>query len=708
MKKLFLIAWVSIFSFAGMAQQKELEWKDYLNPDFYASRIRGLDWIPNSTYYSFVKNDTLWKVNARKLKKEVVISTSDLNRVLVPMGLDSLKRLPRITWTNPETITFIRDYKIWSYDIKHKKAKVLNSYDKQAENTDIAPKTHNVAYTKGQNIFVTVGQKEKQVTFDTTPGIVNGTSVHRSEFGIYKGIFWAPKGDAFAFYHKDETMVSNYPLVKTTARVAELENIKYPMAGMESHQVKVGVYHVNTDKVIYLDTQGEKEDYYTNITWGPEEKYIYVAELNRGQNHMRLNQFSATDGTFIKTLFEEKNDRYVEPEHLLHFLPNNPNQFIWFSERDGYQHLYLYNTDGKLITQLTKGDWIVNDIKKISDDGKKVWFYGTKNSPLNRDLFVLDLKKKTVKDATGIEGTHTDMISDNGKYILDAYTNMEMGMEYRLLDRKGRVLKTLLTDKNPRKDFKMGETTVSTLTAKDGTTLYYRLIKPFDFDPTKKYPVLVYVYGGPHAQLVNNRFGGGAGLFLNKMANKGYIVFTLDNRGSANRGFEFESTIHRRLGEVEMSDQLVGIDYLKTLDYVDSNRIGVDGWSYGGFMTISLKLNYPEIFKVACAGGPVIDWKYYEVMYGERYMDTPQENPEGYKNNSLLNKVDQLEGRLMIIHGTKDPTVVWQHSQQFIKTCVDHNVLVDYFIYPGHGHNVRGRDRIHLFKKIAQYFDDFL
>ncbi len=708
MKKIFLITLVTLFTFTGFTQQRELEWKDYLNPEFYSSYISGLNWIPDSESYTFVENDTLWKVGVKRLKKQAVITTKELNQILVPMGMDSLKRLPRINWRNLNEITFIYQQKIWNYNLKNQKVNILNSFDKQAENTEIHPKTYTAAYTKGQNVFVSVNQKEKQVTFDTIPGIVNGTSVHRSEFGITNGLFFSPKGNALAFYHKDETMVTDYPLVDTEERVAELDNIKYPMAGMTSHQVKIGIYHIDSGKVIYLDTQGKKDDYLTNISWGPEEKYIYVAELNRAQNHMHLNQFNASDGKFIKTLFEEKNDRYVEPEHLLHFLPNNPNQFIWFSERDGFQHLYLYDTDGNLIDQLTQGDWIVNSINKIADDGSKLWFYGTKNSPLNRDLFVLNLKNKTIKDATAIEGTHTVKISDNGKYLLDTYSNMDMGREYRLLNRKGKVLKTLLTDKNPRAEFKMGETTVSTLTAKDGTTLYYRMIKPFDFDPQKKYPVFVYVYGGPHAQLVNNVFGGGAGLFLNKMANKGYIVFTLDNRGSANRGFEFESTIHRRLGEMEMSDQLVGIDYLKTLDYVDSNRIGINGWSYGGFMTMSLKLDYPEIFKVACAGGPVIDWKYYEVMYGERYMDTPQENPEGYKNNSLINKADQLEGRLLIIHGTEDPTVVWQHTQQFVKTCVDHNVLVDYFIYPGHGHNVRGKDRIHLFRKIAQYFDDFL
>ena len=234
------------------------------------------------------------------------------------------------------------------------------------------------------------------------------------------------------------------------------------------------------------------------------------------------------------------------------------------------------------------------------------------------------------------------------------------------------------------------------------------MIKPINFDPKKKYPVLVYVYGGPHAQLVKNSWLGGAGLWLNYMAQQGYLIWTLDNRGSANRGFEFENSIFRNLGTLELEDQMQGINYLKSLDYVDVDRIGVDGWSYGGFMTISLMLKNPGVFKAGCAGGPVIDWKWYEVMYGERYMDTPQDNPEGYKNACLLNHVKDFEGRLLIIHGTMDPTVVWQNSLSFLQKCVDEDKLVDYFVYPGHGHNVGGMDRVHLWKKIEQYFNDNL
>ncbi|HKK09594.1 MAG TPA: prolyl oligopeptidase family serine peptidase, partial [Bacteroidales bacterium] len=422
---------------------------------------------------------------------------------------------------------------------------------------------------------------------------------------------------------------------------------------------------------------------------------------------MHLNQFDAKTGDFKKNLFEEQNERYVEPENPLYFIPGEPDEFLWFSERDGFQHLYHYNTEGELVKQLTKGNWLVQGIVDFTRDGKEVIFYATKNSPLNHDVFKLQIKNGKITQVFEKEGTHFVKVNQNGNFI-DTYTSLDMGMEYAVISKKGKTLLTLLTDKDPMADYNLGEIEVSSLKAEDGTELYYRLIKPADFNPEKKYPVFVYVYGGPHAQLVSNRYQGGAGLFLNYMASQGYVVFTLDNRGSADRGFEFESVIHRNLGDIEVQDQMEGIKYLQSLNFVDTNRIGVDGWSYGGFMTISMKLKYPETFKVACAGGPVIDWKYYEVMYGERYMDTPQDNPEGYEKASLLDKADQLEGRLMIIHGTNDPTVVWQNSQQFVKKCVEEGKLLDYFIYPGHGHNVRGKDRVHLFRKIEQYFKTHL
>jgi len=459
--------------------------------------------------------------------------------------------------------------------------------------------------------------------------------------------------------------------------------------------------------IVFLKTDGPKDQYLTTVTWGPEGKYIYIALLNRDQNHLKLNKYDATTGDFIKTLFEENNSKYVEPEHPLYFNPENPSEFIWFSERNGYNHLYLFNIEGKLLKQLTNGEWVVTEFLGFYDKDK-IYFKSTKDSPLQQNIYSLNLKDDKLFRVSPDHGTHTARISKDGKYIIDIFSNNEISRQYSLLNNKGKTIRIIKKDKQPLKDYQLGEMLVFDLKAPDGTILYSRLIYPTDFDRSKRYPVIVYVYGGPHAQLVTDSWLGGAGLFLNYMASQGYFIFTLDNRGSANRGQDFEQAIFRNCGSIEVEDQMVGVNYLKTLPYIDTTRIGVDGWSYGGFMTTSLMLKQPTTFKVGVAGGPVIDWQYYEVMYGERYMDTPKSNPEGYKKASLLNYISQLQGKLLLIHGTNDPTVVWQHSLLFLQKAIQSGKQMDYMVYPGHGHGVRGKDRLHLNTKIADYFKDNL
>jgi dipeptidyl-peptidase-4 len=478
------------------------------------------------------------------------------------------------------------------------------------------------------------------------------------------------------------------------------------MAGLASHQVTLGVYNIENEKIIYLKTGEPAEQYLTSVTWSPNEKYIFVGVLNREQNHLKLNQYDAATGEFVKTLFEEKNARYVEPSDPLYFLPNDESKFLWVSQKSGWKHLHLYDINGKEIKQLTQGLWVVKSFEGFDTKGDKVFITSNKDEIAGTKFYSIDLKSGKMTNITSEDGTHSVKPSYDGTYLLDRYSNLTTPAVISLKDSKGKTLQTLLQDSTALAEYNLPQTSIGTLKNGNGDVLYYRLIKPIDFDANKKYPVCVYVYGGPHSQLVTNSWLSG-GHFLHYMAQKGYVVFTLDNRGTANRGFEFESTIHRRLGTVEVEDQMVGVNYLKSLPYVDTNRFSVDGWSYGGFMTLTLKLQHPEVFKVATAGGPVIDWKYYEIMYGERYMDTPEENPEGYKNNSLLNQVENIDGHILIIHGAIDPTVVWQNSLQFINEAIKAGKQVDYFVYPTHEHNVRGIDRVHLWKKIEDYHETF-
>jgi dipeptidyl-peptidase-4 len=305
---------------------------------------------------------------------------------------------------------------------------------------------------------------------------------------------------------------------------------------------------------------------------------------------------------------------------------------------------------------------------------------------------------------SGKSGTHNIIHSEDYKYFIDVVSDTTTPRKYQVLDSKGKIRQILLESGNPLSEYDLGKYEIFELSANDGTPLYARKILPPGFDPSKKYPVIVYVYGGPHAQLITNSWMGGARLFLYYLAQQGYIIFTVDNRGSANRGLEFEQAVFRNMGTLEVEDQMTGVEYLRSLPYVDADRIGVHGWSYGGFMTISLMLKQPEDFKVGVCGGPVTDWKYYEVMYGERYMDTPETNPDGYESSSLLDKAGNLQGKLLIIHGTDDPVVVWQHSLDLIDAFIKEGIQVDYFVYPGHGHGVGGKDRVHLNTKMSEYF----
>ena len=548
--------------------------------------------------------------------------------------------------------------------------------------------------------------------------IVLGESVHRNEFGIDGGLFWSPQHSRLAFYRMDQSMVKDYPIVNTKAREAEVRNIKYPMAGMKSHEVTVGVWDLTAEKLVYLQTARdttvhEREMYLTNIAWSPDEKYVYIAKINREQNHMWLEQYDAVTGAFMKVLFEETNPRYVEPCEPMIFTPKG-DQFLWYSMRDGYKHLYLYNLDGTLVKQVTKGEYEVEGFIQFDKKGENIFIYANKDNLAGRDAYRVNLKKGTMECLTmqenGLHGTHTIILNDNCNTWVDMWSSVDVPMRADLRDLKHKnVIHTFYTSDNPLKGYAMPEVKLGTIKAADGETdLYYRLITPPNMEKGKKYPTLVYVYGGPHSQLVTDSWLAGGNLYFMFLAQQGYVVFTVDNRGTDNRGFEFESCTHRHLGEIEMADQMEGVKFLKSLPYVDQDRMGVEGWSFGGFMTITMKLAHPEVFKVGCAGGPVIDWKWYEIMYGERYMDTPQENPEGYEANCLLNKAQDLEGRLLIIHGAEDNTVVWQHSLEFIERCINNLKQVDYFVYPHHEHNVRGRERNHLYYKMFQYYEDHL
>ena len=566
------------------------------------------------------------------------------------------------------------------------------------------------AYVKGHQLYVADAKgTEHQLTTDGSREIVYGQSVHRNEFGIQKGTFWSPDGMRLAFYRMDQSMVADYPQVDIFPREATYEPDKYPMAGMTSHEVTIGVYDLNIDKTVYLKAGDPKDRYFTNIAWSTDAKTIYLFELNRDQNDCRLVSYDAQTGNKLAEIYRETSEKYVEPLHPIQFLPWDDSKFIMQSQRDGYNHIYLYNTNGQLLKQLTSGPWVVLNVLGFNAKQKSIIIEANKYHPLHRQLYSVNIRSGKMTQLTSDDGVHHGELSVSGSFVIDRHSAPTQPFNLNVVPVDGRKGTRLLTAEDPWKDYVQPIFECGSIKAADGTTdLFYRMVKPHDFDITKKYPTVVYVYGGPHAHNVEAAWHWYSRSWETYMAQKGYIVFILDNRGSENRGRDFEQATFRQLGQIEMQDQMKGVEYLKTLPFVDMQRLGVHGWSFGGFMTISLMLNYPDVFKVGVAGGPVIDWKWYEVMYGERYMDTPETNPEGYAKISLLDKAKNLKGKLQIITGYNDNTVVPQHCLSFLDACVKAGTQPDFFAYPGEEHNMRGHASVHLHERITQYFEDYL
>lgn len=704
MKNLFVLI-AALFSFVNaVPQQKELSLKDAVIEQygkFYPERIQGFQWIPGENDYSYLENPTNLKIESADGKKAAItLSISEVNQTL---GSD-LKRFSGMTWKDSNSFYLVNGTTYYLYDYKLKQGKKLSEIDSLAQNKTLQKETGNVAYTIDNNLYIkTAAGKTIAVTKNDDKNIVSGQAIARSEFGITNGIFWSPTGNLLAFYQKDESDVADYPLLNIIPTPGELMAIKYPMTGQKSERPKVGIYNLKTEQTIYISTTGNTDDYLTNLSWTPDEKNVLIAELNRDQNHMKLQLFDAGNGNLVRTILEEKNDKWAEPEHPAYFYSDSSEDFIWMSEKDGFMNLYLCNTTNGFIKQLTQNKWVAKNIIGSNLKGTKIYFTGTGKSPLDTKLFAVSVSNGKQKSLTEISGTHKVVISANGEFIFDQYSNHETPNVAQLLSKNGKTVQTFVKAQNPLAEYSLGITEIGKLKSHDGFELYTRLIKPSDFDERKKYPVLVYVYGGPHAQMITNSWNDGAPLWMKWMAEQGYLVFTLDGRGSANRGFDFESVIHRKLGTEELKDQLLGVDYLKSLPYVDASRMAIHGWSYGGFMTVSMMLKHPNVFTTGVAGGPVTDWKYYEVMYGERYMDTPQQNPDGYDTSSLLNKTQNLTGKLLTIHGSIDPVVVMQHNLSLIKSFVDNEKQMDFFVYPMYEHNVRGKDRVHLMTKVLDY-----
>ena len=637
------------------------------------------------------------------------------------MGMGTRPQAVQAMWVDDNTYVCMEGRDVKAYNVQTGEAVEYRPSGRNQQRGirgGVTNKNGTAAFTKGQSLFINDGTAETCIAESENDQITYGQSVSRNEFGINGGIFWSPEGSKLAFYRKDESRVTDFPLLDISTRTGTLKSIKYPMNGMESEEIRLGIYDLASKKTVWCDvTDFGYDRYLTNISWSPDERYVFIQVLDRSQKHLKFNMYRASDGSFVRTLFTEEDDRYVEPLDPVWFLKGTYSFIYRTNVRDGFRNLYLCDTLGT-VRRLTAVD---ADVDYVGNDGKTVFYTSAEVSPVENHLFsitVTGLKNRRGAESvskakfgkpvrlTFEEGWHSVSLSSDCKNFIDRFSSFNVPSVTQVRTTDGKLVRELGRAEDPLKAFKTGKVMLGTVKSADGQfDNWYRLYLPADFDPAKKYPVILYVYGGPHSQMVNDSWLGGVRMWEMLMAQKGYVVYVQDNRGTQNRGEEFEKAIHRHCGQNEMADQMVGINMLKSLPFVDSERIGVHGWSYGGFMTISLMTHYPETFKAGVAGGPVIDWKWYEVMYGERYMDNPETNPDGFKETSLIENAKNLQGKLLICQGAIDNTVVWEHSLSFVQKCIELGIQLDYFPYPLSEHNVAGRWRIHLMDKVTDYLE---
>ena len=713
-KRLFaaLVAFTSIMATTPISAQ---ELKQFTLEDLNFGGENYRKFIPERLYTTWWGDQLMYQdveesglIDMKTGKKRALFTLDDING---KTDGEKVRTLQRVSFPYPDKTLALVQSKTTRMLFDWSKCEVVWKQTCEGETETHWNKTSRTsAYVKDNQLWITNAEgKTKQLTTDGSREIVYGQAVHRNEFGIEEGIFWAPDGNRFAFYRMDQSMVTDYPQVNTFERVATYEPDKYPMLGMTSHKVTVGIYDCTNGNIQYLKAGDPTNRYFTNIAWSPDSKTVYMFELNRLQNDCQLVSYDATSGNKLKELYREKSDKYVEPMHPIVFLPWDSKQFVMQSQKDGYNHLYIYNIGTGAIRQLTKGNFVVEDFCGFNTKNKSVIIATNEANPIQRNIYTVDVKSGKRKALDNSRGCHNASLSKSGQWIVDMYSEPDVPRNYDLVATANAKSLRLLTSKDPWEGYQQPIFESGSIKAADGTTnLYWRMVKPADFDASKKYPTVVYVYGGPHAHNVEASWHWYSRSWETYMAQKGYIVFILDNRGSENRGLEFEQATWHKLGKVEMLDQMKGVDYIKSLPYVDANRLGVHGWSYGGFMTISLMTNYPDVFKVGVAGGPVIDWRWYEVMYGERYMGTPDTNKEGIEACSLIPMAKNLKGKLQIIIGMNDPTVVPQHALSFIDACTEAGTQPDFFVYPGEGHNMMGHKSVHLHERITQYFEDYL
>jgi dipeptidyl-peptidase-4 len=700
----------------------------YSQPSLSGQLTRGIAWSPDSKQLSFFKSEgagkeaktELWVMDVASGQRRLLLSAEKLETVL-PADTERTTQATGLGRHAPAeyqwapgggALLFQGPTSLAWFDLKTQASRTLVSGKERVSDPKISPDGRYVSFVRNHNLWlVSVADgKERAFTEGGTEEVRKGELdwVYPEELEITTAYWWAPDSSAIAYLAMDERKVAQYPMVDFSSPVGEAEEERYPPAGGANPIVRVFVASVGGGEARAMDTGENTDIYVARVNWLTDSKHLAIQRLNRQQTVLDLLIADVANGQ-TRTALNETDQYWINISNDLHFLKDG-RRFLWSSERSGYRHLYLYDLDGKQLAQLTKGEWEVSAVDAVDEPKGLVYFTGTAKSPLERHLYRVSFDGSAVSRITIHNGTHGVNMAPDATAFVDTYSDATTPPRQDVARADGSLLRVINENKVAElTDYHLSAPQFLSVKSHDSVPLNAMMIKPADFDASKKYPVLVFTYGGPHAQVVLNAWGGNTALWHQLMAQKGYIIFALDNRGSAGRGHVFEEPIHYNLGAVELSDQRDGVAYLKSLPYVDAERIGIWGWSYGGHMTLHAMFEAGGEFKAGFAGGPVTDWHFYDSIYTERYLGLLPQNEKGYRASSPIDRVEGLKGKLLIAHGTGDDNVHFANTLSLINELIDLGKYVEVMPFPGRGHGVSDPPaRKVLMNRVTQFFLDNL
>ncbi len=710
----------------------------YSPPSLSGRPLRDTMWSPDGKMLTYLDENAgepqIWAVDAATAQRQVLVNAQRLRDVLLPpasrgqqTGLGRVSP-PRYLWApSGRALLFISARELFWYDLKTGSAKKLLGEAKgeglaggagDIDDAKISPDGRWVSFLRDHEVWLVSaagGGEPRQLTRGGSEEVRNGELdwVYPEELDLGTAYWWAPDSSKLAFLQLDERTVEKYPLVDELSDGGALTEERFPEAGSPNPVARVGVVDVTGGDVRWFDTGSDRTALLARVAWLPDSRRLAIERLNRVQNHLDLLFADTTSGKCESVLAEQ--DKYwinlsgtgfgPGASGNLYFLADG-KRFLWSSERSGFRHLYLYDLAGKQVAQLTHGDWEVEDVAKVDEQAQQIYFTSTQKSPIERQFYRVALSGGEPVELTHEHGTHGVSMAPDGKHFLDTYSTAMIPPRQRLYNADGSLVATLEENKVAElESYHLQPEEFFRVPGADGTPLDAAMIKPNGFDAKRKYPVIVMVYGGPHVQEVRDAWGGSTFLWNEMMAEKGFVIFMVDNRGAAGRGHDFETPIYHRFGSVELADQVAGVKWLSKQPYVDSTRVGIWGWSFGGYMTCEAMLRAGDVFKAGFAGAPVTDWRRYDTIYTERYMSTPEENPEGYRDSSPVNFAAGLKGKLLIAHATGDDNVHFANSVALQEKFVQAQKYAEFLIYADRGHGISdSAARIHIFNRAAQFF----